>query len=79
MVSLAQLIGKLLMLLATIIFLYFSVWLLGSQYISPDCFIHSFFPPLGVALYGPLFLLAGFITFIAIFLGRAISKMNKKK
>ena len=75
----AQIVGNFFMLMAVLIFVYFTTWLFGSQFFSQNSAIQSFFPPLQIALYGPLFLLAGFVAFVAIFLIRANSKMQKKK
>lgn len=79
MVSFVQLFGKLLMLAAILIFAYFSAWLFGSQYISENSPIQKLFPPLSIALYGPLALLVGFIGFLVVFLVKAVDKMKKKK
>jgi len=79
MASFAQLIGKLLILASFVIFVYFTTWLFFSQYFAPDSGLQNFFPPLSIALYGPLFLLAGFVGFLVIFLVRATNKMKKKK
>ena len=79
MASLAQHVGNLLMLLSFLIFGYFTTWLFLSQFFAPDSPLLSLFPPLCIALYGPLFLLAAFVAFLVIFLVRANNKMKKKK
>ena len=78
MASFVQLFGDFLKLMAILIFVYFSTWLFGSQYIPENSPIHLLFPPMWVAIYGPLVLLVCFVIFVAQFILRAMSKMKKK-
>lgn len=75
----AQLVGKFLMLMAVLIFVYFTIWLFGSQYFPSNFPLIRLFPPLEIALYGPLVLLMAFVCFLSLFLFKANKNMQKKK
>ncbi|QPG74325.1 hypothetical protein FOA43_001652 [Brettanomyces nanus] len=77
--SIDQLIGLLMLLAATAIFVYYSIWTFVLPFLDEDQFIQKFFLPREYAIKIPVVLLIIGVTLIGIFISNVLIKSTKKK
>jgi len=72
-------LGGGMLLVAIVVFVYYTTWAILLPLIDPSNPIHNFFPAREWAIRLPAFLLVLGLTAIGLFIGSTIIKENKKK
>lgn len=74
-----QLVGLLMLLAATAIFIYYTIWTFVLPFLSEDQLIQKFFLPREYAIKLPALLLIIGVTLVGIFVSSVLLKSTKKK
>jgi dolichyl-phosphate mannosyltransferase polypeptide 2 regulatory subunit len=75
----ATLVGLAMLVLATVIFCYYSIWTLLMPFVDEGHTLHSFFPPRVWAIRIPVILILLGSAAVGSFLGVVMIKSNRKK
>ncbi|TGZ84988.1 hypothetical protein EX30DRAFT_325907 [Ascodesmis nigricans] len=76
---LAQLAGLFMLLLATAVFVYYTIWTLFMPFVEEDHALHSLFPPRVWAIRIPVILILIGIGVVGSFLSMVMIKSGNKK
>ncbi|KAI9202808.1 dolichol phosphate-mannose biosynthesis regulatory [Polychytrium aggregatum] len=74
-----QLFGGLLLLIATFVFSYYTVWALILPFVPDNHLVQAYFPPAEWAIRGPVILLVVGVSAIGGFISYVLLKGGKKK
>jgi dolichyl-phosphate mannosyltransferase polypeptide 2 regulatory subunit len=74
-----QQVGLVMLLVATFIFAYYSLWTFATPFLAEDNIIQQFFPPRYYAIALPVIALILGICLVATFIGSVILKSASKK
>ncbi len=74
-----QIVGLLMLLVATAIFGYYTVWTFVLPFLSEDNIIQDFFLPRDYAIKIPAFLLIVGVTLVGAFVSSVLIKSTQKK
>jgi len=74
-----KVLGGGMLLVAAVVFVYYTIWALLLPLIDVSNSIHDFFPAREWAIRVPAFLLVIGLTAIGLFIGSTIVKENRKK
>ena len=74
-----QQVGLVMLLLATLIFIYYTIWTFVTPFLDDDSFIQNFFLPRYYAIALPVVALIVGISIVATFVGLVIVKSVQKK
>ncbi|PFH54332.1 hypothetical protein AMATHDRAFT_135819, partial [Amanita thiersii Skay4041] len=72
-------LGSAMLLVASVIFVYYTVWAILLPFIDSSSIVHSYFPQREWAVRIPAFLLVIGLSAIGAFIGTTIIKENKKR
>jgi len=76
---LAQIAGLSMLLLATTVFIYYTIWTLFMPFVEEDHALHSLFPPRVWAIRIPVILILAGIAVVGSFLSMVMIKSGQKK
>ncbi|CDM27155.1 Dolichol phosphate-mannose biosynthesis regulatory [Penicillium psychrosexuale] len=76
---LGQLVGSVMLLVATAIFLYYTAWTLLMPFVDPGHPLHDIFPPRVWAIRIPVILTLLASAVVGTFIGIVMINSNKKK
>ncbi|EYE93612.1 dolichol phosphate-mannose biosynthesis regulatory protein [Aspergillus ruber CBS 135680] len=76
---LGPIVGSVMLLVATAIFLYYTAWTLLMPFVDPGHPLHDFFPPRVWAIRIPVFLTLLGSAVVGTFIGIVMISSNKKK
>ncbi|KAF1948334.1 dolichol phosphate-mannose biosynthesis regulatory, partial [Byssothecium circinans] len=74
-----RLVGLTMLLAATTVFVYYTIWTLFMPFVDEDHILHSFFLPRVWAIRIPVILLILFGTIVGSFLSTVMIRSNRKK
>ncbi|KAF2641667.1 dolichol phosphate-mannose biosynthesis regulatory [Massarina eburnea CBS 473.64] len=74
-----RLVGLTMLLAATSVFVYYTVWTLFMPFVDDDHILHSFFLPRVWAIRIPVILIILFGTIVGSFLSTVMIRSNRKK
>ncbi|KAF2254423.1 dolichol phosphate-mannose biosynthesis regulatory [Trematosphaeria pertusa] len=74
-----RLVGLSMLIAATAVFLYYTIWTLFMPFVDEDHPLHSFFPPRVWAIRIPVILVILFSTVVGSFLSVVMIRSNRKK
>ncbi|KAI9166689.1 dolichyl-phosphate mannosyltransferase polypeptide 2, regulatory subunit [Paramyrothecium foliicola] len=74
-----QLVGLAMLVVASVVFLYYSVWTLLMPFVDDDQTLHNFFPPRVWAIRIPVILILLGSAVVGSFLGMVMIRSNQKK
>ncbi|ODV87390.1 hypothetical protein CANARDRAFT_26789 [[Candida] arabinofermentans NRRL YB-2248] len=77
--SLDKLVGLSMLLIANLIFIYYTVWTFVLPFINEESFIQLLFPPRDFAIKIPVLLLILGTSLVGLFIGSVLVKAQKKK
>ncbi|KAF2488321.1 dolichol phosphate-mannose biosynthesis regulatory, partial [Lophium mytilinum] len=77
--QLDRLVGLTMLIAATTIFLYYTIWTLFMPFVDQPHFSHAFFPPRVWAIRIPVILIILFSTVIGSFLSVVMIRSNRRK
>lgn len=72
-------LGYVFLVLSIVIYLYYSIWVLATPFVTSGHVIHSFFPDRELAITIPIVLLVVGLTLIGSFLAIVMIKSKSKK
>lgn len=64
---------------ATVVFIYYSVWVLVLPFVETDSLLQNLFPPRDYAIKLPLILLVSAVFAVTAFIGNVIKNAQKEK
>ncbi|ESW95806.1 putative membrane protein [Ogataea parapolymorpha DL-1] len=71
-------VGLSMLLAATLIFVYYTVWTFVLPFLEPDNFLQNLFLPREYAIKIPVLLLCIGVTFVGAFIGSVLIRSSKK-
>jgi dolichyl-phosphate mannosyltransferase polypeptide 2 regulatory subunit len=74
-----QLVGLAMLVIASVVFLYYSVWALIMPFVDVDHTLQNFFPPRVWAIRIPVIIILLGSAVVGSFLGMVMIRSNKKK
>ncbi|KAF2663879.1 dolichol phosphate-mannose biosynthesis regulatory [Microthyrium microscopicum] len=74
-----KLVGLSMLLVATTVFFYYTVWTILMPFVDDDHSLHSFFPPRVWAIRIPVILILLGIAVVGSFLSTVMIRSNRKK
>jgi len=76
---LAQLAGLTMIIIATVVFAYYTVWTLFMPFVDENIELHNFFPPRVWAIRIPMMIILFGIAVVGSFLSMVMIKSSQKK
>jgi len=76
---LAQLAGLAMIIIATVVFLYYTIWTLFMPFVDENIELHNFFPPRVWAIRIPMIIILVGIAVVGSFLSMVMIKSAQKK
>ncbi|OTB08335.1 hypothetical protein M426DRAFT_316961 [Hypoxylon sp. CI-4A] len=76
---LGTLVGLAMLVAASVVFLYYSIWTLAMPFVDSDHPLHQFFPPRVWAIRIPVILVLLGSAVVGSFLGVVMIRSNRKK
>ncbi|KAF2709753.1 dolichol phosphate-mannose biosynthesis regulatory, partial [Pleomassaria siparia CBS 279.74] len=74
-----RLVGLSMLIVASAVFLYYTIWTLFMPFVDEDHTLHSLFPPRVWAIRIPVILIILFSTVVGSFLSVVMIRSNRKK
>jgi len=74
-----KLVGGVFLLVASVVFIYYTTWAIFLPFLPPSHPLHDHFPPREWAVWGPALLLVVGVSAIGLFVGLVMYKEGKKK
>jgi len=71
--------GAVMLLVACVVFVYYTVWAIFLPFLPPTHPLHQQFPPRELAVWGPAALLVAGLTAIGLFIGVVMYREGKKR